>query len=52
MARTVMDSAKKIKIYTLYNEGVPTSSLAERFCLSSRHITNIVREMKAKDGKN
>ena len=47
-----MDSAVRIKIYTLYLEGIPTANIAERFGLSSRQITHVVRQMKAVDGKN
>jgi Mor family transcriptional regulator len=52
MARTAMDSAKKVKIYTLYQQGVPTASIAERFCLSSKHIRDVVRKMRLARGNN
>lgn len=52
MARSAMDSAKRIKIYTLYNQGVPTANIAERFCLSRDYVAQIVRKMKIKNGKN
>jgi Mor family transcriptional regulator len=52
MARTAMDSGKKIKIYSLYNQGVPTASIAARFGLSRQHIADIVRKIKIKYGKN
>lgn len=52
MARTAMDQAKKIKIFALYNQGIPTTSIAERFCLSRDYVGDLVRKMKVKDGEN
>ena len=52
MARTAIDDAKKIKIYTLYNQGIETAMLAERFGVSRRWINNILLKMKVKHGEN
>jgi transposase len=46
MARPAMDDAKKLKIYSLYNDGIPTASIAQRFGLSRDHVGDIVRKMR------
>jgi hypothetical protein len=51
MARSAMDNSKKLKIYSLYNDGLPTSRIAERFCLSRDYVGDIVRKMKLIRGK-
>jgi DNA-binding transcriptional regulator LsrR (DeoR family) len=52
MARNPMDKAKKIKIFALYNEGIPTANIAERFGLSRDYVGDLVRKMRVKDGQN
>ena len=52
MGRSAMDNAKKLKIYSLYNDGLPTSRIAERFCLSRDYVGDIIRKMKSIRGKN
>jgi DNA-binding transcriptional regulator LsrR (DeoR family) len=52
MARTPMDSSKKIKIYSLYLDGVTTANIADRFGLSRDHVSDIIRKIKLMDGKN
>jgi Mor family transcriptional regulator len=47
-----MDSAKKVKIYALYNDGVTTANIAERFCLTRNYVADVVRKMKQKKAKH
>jgi DNA-binding CsgD family transcriptional regulator len=47
-----MDSAKKTKIYSLYSEGLPTASIAERFGLSRRYVNYTIRKMRLARGEN
>jgi DNA-binding transcriptional regulator LsrR (DeoR family) len=51
MARTPMERGKKIKI-SLYLDGIPTASIAQRFGLSRDYVGDIVRKMRLEHGDN
>ena len=52
MARPPMEQGKKIKIYSLYLEGIPTASITQRFGLSREYVGDIVRKMRLARGDN